>query len=113
MLDGNLFASLPKQLAEEEFNPLLEGDAFKLVRIVSTGQATPSGTWYDQKDNEWVILLRGRAGLRFEDEAEERVLVSGDFVRIDAGRRHRVTWTDQAEPTVWLALHYVCEEGAV
>ena len=53
-----------------------------------------------------MALLSGGAGLRFEDEAEPRVLAPGDYLLIPAHRRHRVEWTDPETPTVWLALHY-------
>ena len=85
---------------------LLATGNFRLERIVSNGQATPPGEWYDQDTHEWVALLSGGAGLRFEDEAEPRVLRPGDYLLIPAHRRHRVEWTDPGTPTVWLALHY-------
>ncbi len=103
---SNLFAGIPGQIARELIEPLIETGAFALERIVSAGQATPPGEWYDQERNEWVILLSGRAGLLFEGDAEPLVLHPGDYVLIPAHRRHRVEWTDAAEPTVWLALHY-------
>lgn len=103
---NNLFAGIAGPRDAEQVDVLLETPAFRLERIVSTGQATPPGRWYDQATNEWVALLRGSAGLRFEDEAEPRVLRPGDHVLIAAHRRHRVEWTDPAEVTVWLALHY-------
>jgi cupin 2 domain-containing protein len=102
----NLFEALPDASSGEEFRTLLESGKFKLIRIVSTGQATPDGEWYDQDEAEWVVVLKTRAGLRFEDEADERILGAGDFVDIAAHRRHRVTWTDEEGPTIWLALHY-------
>jgi cupin 2 domain-containing protein len=85
---------------------LLEAPGFRLERIVSMGHATPAGRWYDQDRAEWVLLLRGGAGLRFEDDAAPLTLRPGDHVLIPARRRHRVEWTDAAEPTVWLALHF-------
>ncbi|MGB8993026.1 MAG: cupin domain-containing protein [Desulfobaccales bacterium] len=103
---ANLFAALPAEIPVEIFQVLLETRDFRLERIVSAGQATPSGAWYDQDTHEWVVLLTGGAGLRFEDEAEPRVLRPGDYLLIPAHRRHRVEWTDPAQPTVWLALHY-------
>jgi len=103
---GNLFAELPGRLDAEAMETLLARGGLRLVRIVSTGQASPAGEWYDQADWEWVVLLAGAAGLRFEGEAEARVLAPGDFVHIPAHARHRVEWTAADEPTVWLALHY-------
>ena len=77
-----------------------------MERIVSSGQATPPGQWRDQETHEWVILLKGRAGLMFEGEEEVRTLHPGDFVVIPAHRKHRVEWTDAGQTTLWLALHY-------
>ena len=102
----NLFAGLPTSLPEEMVEVLLRTPAARLERIVSFGQATPAGQWHDGDTNEWVVLLRGAAGLRFEDESTPCVLGPGDWVDIPAHRRHRVDWTAPSEPTVWLALHY-------
>ena len=43
---------------------------------------------------------------QFEEEAEPRKMIPGDWITIEAHRRHRVNWTDPAQPTVWLAIHY-------
>ena len=102
---GNLFENLPDDLPEESFQALLETDTVLLERILSTGHATPAGEWYDQPRAEWVVVLRGRAGLRFEDEDAVRTLNPGDHLLIPAHARHRVEWTSDTEPTVWLALH--------
>lgn len=103
---GSLFADVPRRLASERFDTLLAAPGWRLERIVSTGQATPPGQWYDQDTHEWVVLLRGSAELRLEGEAAPRRLRPGDHVLIAAHVRHRVERTDPAEPTVWLALHY-------
>ena len=95
---ANLFAPIPPEVTEEIFQVLLETGNFRLERIVSAGQATPPGEWYDQDTHEWVVLLSGSAGLRFEDEPEPRVLAPGDHLLIPAHRRHRVEWTDPARP---------------
>jgi cupin 2 domain-containing protein len=106
MSQQNLFATLPLPAREEAFDELLCGGSFRLERIVSSGQATPEGQWYDQESAEWVLLLCGSARLRFEDEALPRELRPGDYLNIPKHRRHRVEWTDPRQPTVWLALHY-------
>ncbi|OGL00098.1 MAG: cupin [Candidatus Rokubacteria bacterium RIFCSPHIGHO2_12_FULL_73_22] len=103
---SNLFADLPGRLEAERVDVLLATDGLRLERIVSTGQATPPGEWCDQATREWVVVLRGSAGLRFADEPEPRALRAGDHVLIAAHRRHRVEWTDAREPTVWLAVHF-------
>lgn len=104
----NLFAGLPVpfQGGAEEFTELLVRPNLRMERIVSHGQASPPGCWYDAPQGEWVLLLRGAAQLRFEDEPAPRLLGPGDHLDIAPHRRHRVDWTDPAQPTVWLAVHY-------
>jgi cupin 2 domain-containing protein len=101
----NLFARLPRSGADEEITALLATPNVRIERIVSTGQASPPGFWYDQDESEWVVLLTGGAGLRFDSETEVRELKPGDYLHIPAHSRHRVEWTHPSEPTVWLAVH--------
>ncbi len=103
---GNLFEDIDEQGRAERFETLLAAQGFRLERIVSTGQATPDGEWFDQDRDEWVVLLSGGAGLQFEGESESRVLRPGDHVLIPARSRHRVQWTIQGSRTVWLAIHF-------
>jgi cupin 2 domain-containing protein len=102
---GNLFAPLPRAGTDEDIAALLTTPNVRIERIVSTGQASPPGFWWDQEWAEWVVLLTGSAGLRFESEAEARELKPGDYLHIPAHARHRVEWTHPSEPTVWLAVH--------
>jgi cupin 2 domain-containing protein len=104
---SNLFENLPIDLSKEVFTTLVEADGVHIERIVSHGQASPEGYWYDQPSREWVLVLRGRARLRFEDGDVE--LGPGDSVDIPARRRHRVEWTATDEPTIWLAVHFGSE----
>ena len=100
----NIFDDLPIAAPDEVITELLAHPRACIERIVSTGQATPEDAPYDQNHDEWVLLLRGSAGLWLEREAE-RTLRPGDYVFIPSRRRHRVTWTACSEPTVWLAVH--------
>ena len=102
----NLFSDVPRDLAEELFETVLQAGSIRIERIVSRGHRSPEGSWYDQGHHEWVALLRGAARLEFEGEEERLELKPGDFVNIPAGKRHRVEWTTPDEPTVWLAIHY-------
>ncbi len=107
MVTKNIFSGSPGIAENKEITEtLLDIQQFRLERILSTGQKTPPGEWYDQNTNEWVILLSGEAGVLFEGEAEACVMRPGDYVDIPAHRRHRVEWTDPEQKTVWLALHY-------
>lgn len=103
---GNIFASLPMRLPEEEATILASYPGAVVERIVSTGQASPPEFWFDQDWAEWVIVLAGAAGLRIEGEAAPRRLRPGDYVEIPPHVRHRVEWTDPDRPTVWLAVHW-------
>jgi cupin 2 domain-containing protein len=106
MGDGNLFANIPAQLAQEEMTALVSSGALRIERIVSRGQASPPGFWYDQPQDEWVIVLAGCAELAFEGDGTTTRMAPGDYLHIPAHRRHRVAWTDPEHATVWLAVHY-------
>lgn len=101
--DGNIFSSVGAR-ADEVIEQLAGNSSCRLERIVSTGQATPAGEWYDQDDDEWVVMLTGAARLMFADGSELE-LSPGDYIHIPAHRKHRVEWTSPDTETVWLALH--------
>ena len=100
----NILSSLPPSGADEAIETLLQGDGVRLERIVSTGQASPAGFWYDQHEAEWVLVMSGRARLTIEGEADDRELGPGDSLFLPAHCRHRVAWTQPGQPTVWLAI---------
>jgi len=103
---SNLYGRMPDDPTRETCEALLETAHLRLERIVSFGQATPEGEWYDQPRAEWAVVLRGAAGVLFEGEAAPRALGPGDVLLIPAHARHRVAWTSTAQPTIWLALHH-------
>ena len=101
---ANLLTNLPGPQSDEFFETLFRSAGVRVERIVSWGQASPEGFWYEQGGDEWVLVMQGRAGLQCEGEPT-RELAVGDWLLLPAGCRHRVVWT-QAEPaTVWLAVH--------
>ena len=102
----NLFAGLPDAATAEAVDRVLTRPGLRIERIISLGQASPPGFWYDQEQGEWVLLLAGAARLRFADEAGARLLSPGDWLEIGPHRRHRVDWTDPTIPTIWLAVFY-------
>ncbi|MGX7707570.1 cupin domain-containing protein [Methylobacterium sp. Gmos1] len=103
---ANLFAGLPATpRPDETVDVLADAPQARIERIVSTGQASPPGFWYDQPWDEWVVVLSGTAGLHLHGEPAPRRLAVGDHLMIPAHRRHRVEWTDPDAPTVWLAVH--------
>lgn len=100
----NLFEGLRPDAGAEQFAQLLSRPGLRIERIISSGQASPPGFWYDQPQAEWVLLLQGEARLAFADEPTSRLLRPGDFIDIAPHRRHRVEST--AALTLWLAVHY-------
>lgn len=105
----NVFRNLPVGTeAEERTQHLLERPGLRVERIVSTGQASPPGFWYDQGEHEWVLLLQGAAELIVEmpDGPQTVYLTPGDSLELPAHRRHRVEATCADPPTLWLALFW-------
>lgn len=105
-VQDNLFAAMPEELAAEQAVALLTTPDLRIGRIVSTGQASPPGFWYDQEWAEWVVLLSGTAAVRFEGEAAPRELEPGSYLHIPAHVRHRVERTSTSPPAVWLAVYW-------
>ncbi|WP_323843978.1 cupin domain-containing protein [Microbulbifer magnicolonia] len=101
----NIYAQFPQDLTREHFSDLVQSEHVRIERIISRGQSSPESGWYDQEDHEWVIVLEGSAGIRFED-GREIVLRKGDHVKIPAHVRHRVSHTDPDNITLWLAVFY-------
>ena len=106
MVPTNLFADLPSHLPDELVTTLLNATNVRIERIVSHGHASPEGFWYDQDQHEWVMVLKGAARLRFENDEQPVEMKPGDFVNIPAHKKHRVEWTTPDEPTIWLAVFY-------
>ncbi len=103
VIAGNLFEDTGPRGDGERFNTLVACEGVRIERIVSHGHASPPGFWYDQPQDEWVVVLAGSADLRIEGEVAVRRLERGDHLLIPAHCRHRVDRTD--DETVWLAVH--------
>ena len=110
---GNLLADLPDVPSGEVFQPFVERDGIKIERIISHGQATPKGEWYDQEWDEWVLILSGQAHVLIEGETQPRELKCGDHLLLSAHCRHRVEWTPPDTTTIWLAVHFGTVPGTV
>lgn len=106
MQTGNLFSAIPAALPEELVNELVNHQHVRIERIVSKGHASPDGFWYDQSENEWVVLLQGSAVLRLEDGEEPIELKPGMYINLSAHVKHRVEWTEPDVDTIWLAIFY-------
>lgn len=101
----NLFTSLPNSLPEEVFDELLTTKTVRIERIVSKGHSSPEDYWYDQEENEWVVVIAGSGVIEYEDNSKV-TLNAGDYVNIPARAKHRVHWTLPNSETIWLAIFY-------
>ena len=102
---NNLFAQIPANLDQELSEVLVDNNTVCIERIISKGHTSPPTGWYDQPKNEWVIVLKGEAIISFEDKTEV-ALKPGSHIDIAAHIKHRVSWTDPDNETIWLAVHY-------
>jgi len=103
---GSLLTDLPSSGEDEQFDTVLAHPAARIERIVSLGHASPPGFWYDQPEDEWVLLAAGQAELVMAPQGEAEthfLLTAGDWVLIPAHCRHRVEAT--SHDAVWLAVH--------
>jgi len=100
----NLFDAIPDTLSEELIETISSHPNARIERIVSHGHNSPEGFWYDQDEDEFVLLLQGEAELEFEDGAMR--LKPGDYLTIAAHQKHRVKWTTSEHPSIWLTVHF-------
>lgn len=102
---ANLHDNLPADLPQEVFTDLLSAGSVRIERILSHGHTSPATGWYDQDEHEWVMVLQGEGELTFANGDVVR-LSPGDYLNIPAHTRHKVSWTDPAQITLWLAVLY-------
>ena len=100
----NIFDEIPVDKSEEKFFEIFKNEKIKIEKIVSNGQISPENFWYEQEQNEFVLVLEGYAILEFENREVE--LKKGDCLNIKAMEKHRVKFTSLDEPTVWFAVFY-------
>ncbi|GJM43890.1 MAG: hypothetical protein DHS20C21_07320 [Gemmatimonadota bacterium] len=102
-MTDNLFRNIPDRADQEFVESLVTRPGARVERIVSRGHRSPEGFWYDQDDDEWVVLVRGRATLSFAD-GRTLEMQAGDHAWIPAHAKHRVDWTAPDVETVWVAV---------
>lgn len=101
---SNIFDRVPINADEEEFKVLAEKNGMVIERIVSHGHT--SAEWYDQEETEFCVVLRGAADLLIEGKSTATRMNPGTWVIIPAHVRHKVTWTLESEPTIWIAVKW-------
>jgi len=103
---GNFFSNIPCHINDEVFETIFASDGCGIKRIISKGHQSPPNYWYDQERNEWVMVLKGAAALKFKNSKKIVEMMPGDYVQIPAHCKHRVEWTDPDVETIWLAVYY-------
>jgi len=99
---GNLFVGIPEELPTE-LTSVLHSGVCRVERIVSRGHASPPSFWYDQSEDEFVLVMQGEARLEFADGTQQG-MKRGDWCMLPAHKRHRVAWTSPDVDTIWLAV---------
>lgn len=103
-MTGNIFTLPPGTPGEEFLETLAARPGCRIERILSRGHASSPGFWYDQQEDEWVLLVSGSARLELRDPARTVSLAPGDWILLPAGCRHRVAATAADTDTIWLAV---------
>lgn len=101
----NIFNDIPSDLPNEIFDDIIVTERLRVERIVSKGQTSPSIGWHNQSENEWIIVLSGYGVIEYTDGVRV-TLKKGDYLNINAHKKHRVIETSPDETTVWLAIFY-------
>ncbi len=102
---ANIFSNIPSNLPHEIFEDILVTEKLRIERIISKGHSSPETGWYDQDENEWVMVLSGYGVIEYENGVKV-TLKEGDYLNIKAHEKHRVLETSSEEATVWLAIFY-------
>lgn len=102
---NNIFENILTNADNERIEVIANNENIVIERIISYGNITPDGYWYNQDKNEWVLLLCGEAKLEFRDK-KTIDLKAGDYIMIKAHQEHRVVYTSKEPNCIWLAFHF-------
>lgn len=95
----NFFNISKPREGEESITELLQTKNVTINRIASNRLS--DGSWYDQEEDEWLMLVAGAALLLLDNE--EVHLKAGDTLFIPAQQLHKVVST--SEDALWLTVH--------
>lgn len=105
MENQNIYGKIPAEFKNEITEIILNSKQIRIEKIISKGHYSPDKFWYDQQENEWVLVLKGESRLIFDDDKIVE-LTTGDYINIPAHKKHRVDWTTPETETIWLAVFY-------
>ena len=92
----NLLSNLKFSKKEEVEEIVYEDEKVRVLRTMSLDQLTE---WMVQDEDEFVVLMEGKASIETDREVME--MKKGDFLFIEKGLRHRVIDQDRA---LWFCL---------
>lgn len=102
---GNFLDGVPGSSDTEFLTDFLSTTDVLIERIVSFGQSSPEGFWYDNERGELVFVLDGEGDVEFDDGRTYK-LSKGQYLNIPAHAKHRVSRTASGRKTVWLCIYY-------
>lgn len=88
----------------EFFETLIDSKNIKIERIVSKGNSDSPDFWYNQQQDEWVILIQGTAKIAFENE-ETISIVAGEHLFIPKFKKHKIVETSTQPECIWIGVH--------
>ena len=100
----NIYIGTKAAKGKELFETLVEKNSvLKIEKIVSNAARSPEGFWYCQKQDEFVLLLQGKAELLFEKRKTVK-LKKGDYIFIPRRVKHRIERTSSKPECIWLTV---------
>ncbi|MBU1220099.1 cupin domain-containing protein [Myxococcota bacterium] len=102
---GNFLDGVPESFDTEFLTDFISTTDVLIERIVSYGQPSPEGFWYDNERGELVFVIEGEGEVEF-DNGKTYQLSKGQFLNIPAHAKHRVNKTASGRKTVWLCIYY-------
>ena len=98
----SIFSNIAQSGEEEQFNLLAKSPNCRVERIVSAGHSSPKGFWYDQENDEFIMLVQGEATLEFEDKMVD--MKAGDYMVIHKNPKHRIEKSSMEPACIWLCV---------
>ena len=95
----NIFKNLKYDLTKETIDEIFSSPKIRVERITSSGQTTD---WFNQDENELVILLEGEAIIQFLDK--ELTIKKGDVINIPSNQIHKTI--NLSNTCLWLCIFY-------
>jgi Uncharacterized conserved protein, contains double-stranded beta-helix domain len=98
----NIYKIEKLPMVEELVTVLKKDKNIRIERIISAGQVSD---WYDQSEEEYVILLEGRATVLYADNTSI-TLKKGDTLFIPAHKKHKISYTSESPACIWLCIFW-------